>query len=635
MKASLLIANAAIPVLTAFLLWSSGDGAQRTDLPTPPSGIIQSQASHSQASSDNLISQRPVAIEFAEGGQLIVACESGRLCIVDENHATESAEVSGDSFSDLTVIRSENGAELFVASDFKAHQLVGFEAVPREPDGDELQLIERWRVGTVSFPGSVEASPSTNLIASAGLWSRQVSLFDPEDLTEVQRIDLSFPPKHLCWLTAEELLVADAFGEMIALVDAEQGRAVYEHRLAGHRTGALKLSEDGETVYFADQRLNPRARSTHNDVHWGLMIANQLRSIKVDELLAMEEETGLKFESRDIGGPDKGKADPGDMVQMPSGEIIVAIGGTGELAFLDAESSLDIFVHAGMRPVDIAIDFAGENIFVCDKFDDSISVVDIGEQQLIRKTRLPDCTSQPAASDEIADTGLYQLGERMFFDSSLSHDSWISCHSCHVEGHTSGMLNDNFSDETFYTPKRILTLLGRKETAPFSWNGTSETLLDQTRTSIESTMQSDDPADEQVVRAISYYIETLEAPPAVSIARSYSEARSYSRAAADPLIAVEDSIGRGRDLFMNLSCTDCHSGDQFTSDQLVDVGMQDEKGATLFNPPSLRGLGQRDTFFHDSRTNSLRDVFERLEHQLPRKLTGEELSDLISFLQTL
>ena len=40
---------------------------------------------------------------------------------------------------------------------------------------------------------------------------------------------------------------------------------------------------------------------------------------------------------------------------------------------------------------------------------------------------------------------LLERGERLFYDARLSHDGWMSCHSCHTDGHSNGHLNDNLS----------------------------------------------------------------------------------------------------------------------------------------------------------------------------------------------
>ena len=53
----------------------------------------------------------------------------------------------------------------------------------------------------------------------------------------------------------------------------------------------------------------------------------------------------------------------------------------------------------------------------------------------------------------------------------LAHDGWFSCHSCHTDGHTNSRLNDSLGDGSFGAPKRVLSLLGVNDTAPWAWNG--------------------------------------------------------------------------------------------------------------------------------------------------------------------
>ena len=48
------------------------------------------------------------------------------------------------------------------------------------------------------------------------------------------------------------------------------------------------------------------------------------------------------------------------------------------------------------------------------------------------------------------------------------------------------------------------------------------------------------------------------------------------------------------------------------------MGLKDEVGHHEFNPPSLRGVSNRDSFLHDGRAGSLEDVFVKEKH--PRGL---------------
>jgi len=185
---------------------------------------------------------------------------------------------------------------------------------------------------------------------------------------------------------------------------------------------------------------------------------------------------------------------------------------------------------------------------------------------------------------------LYQAAKQAV---RLSHDGWMSCHSCHTDGHTNGQLNDNLSDGSFGAPKRVLSLLGVAETGPWAWNGQSKSLEEQVKGSINKTMQGAVQSDEQVAALVAY-LKTLSRPVVPSNS-------------ADLLDA--DSIRHGKDLFQSLDCQRCHTPPAYTSAGTYDVGLIDSVGNRKFNPPSLRGVGRRVTLFHDGRRDSLEDVF--------------------------
>ena len=119
--------------------------------------------------------------------------------------------------------------------------------------------------------------------------------------------------------------------------------------------------------------------------------------------------------------------------------VVVTLGGVGEIAFGKYEDFSLQRVRVGRRPVDAAIDDKSNVAYVANMFSESISVVDL-ETRHVRKT----ISLGPTRYLTLA-----EKGELLFHDGRLSHDSWMSCNSCHTNGHTNGMLNDNFSDGSF------------------------------------------------------------------------------------------------------------------------------------------------------------------------------------------
>ena len=191
----------------------------------------------------------------------------------------------------------------------------------------------------------------------------------------------------------------------------------------------------------------------------------------------------------------------------------------------------------------------------------------------------------------------------------------MSCHSCHTDGHTSGLIVDTLGDGDYGAPKRVPSLLGTRNTGPWGWNGGMASLDIQVRKSIATTMHGEPPTDGQTSDLVAY-LEALQTPQS-----PYRENREL--------------IGRGRAVFRSRECMKCHTSPTFTSTGTFDVGLADERNRRSFNPPSLRGVSQRDRFFHDGRASSLEDVLLRFRHQLDEPLSSEQFAALLAFLRSL
>jgi cytochrome c peroxidase len=311
-----------------------------------------------------------------------------------------------------------------------------------------------------------------------------------------------------------------------------------------------------------------------------------------------------------LGDVERGAGDPAAVAPFGADTVVVALAGVDEVAVGRPEEVLWTRVAVGRRPTALVVDARRQRAYVANTFADSISIVDL---------QGPNVVGTVALGPPVAELRPQERGELLFFDARLSFESWFSCHSCHSDGHTSGRLNDNFSDGSFGTPKRILTLLGVKDTGPWAWNGQMPDLEAQVRTSIKSTMQGPAPTDEQV-RDLVAYLQSLPPAPSLAKARGVVEA---------------EAVKRGRHVFAVQKCATCHAPPAFTSAKTYDVGLRDEAGGSHFNPPSLRGVSQGGPYFHDGRAQTLEEVFTRYRHQLSGALSTEDLKDLLAYLNSL
>lgn len=552
--------------------------------------------------------RRPVALVLAsEGNTLLVANrDSGTLSLLDTRTLKVVSEQRvGRRLSDLTATAR---GDLLLAVDEAGGEVVLVEHRP-----GSLRETGRLRVG--SSPVSVRISDDDRWATVACLWPRQLFIFSLADIGKAPRpfvIDLPFAPRRQLHLPgSSQLLVADSFGSELALVNLHQLRIERVRSVSSvHNIRGLALDHERKNVLLTHQTLYGTGHANPGEIQSGNLIANDLRKLSLD--VARNPVADLMREHRvhPLGDIALGAGDPGDVVEAESGQTLITFSGVNELALGWPDKALWTRLPVGQRPTALVVDAARKRAYVANTFGDSISVVDYQDQRVLAEVSLA-----PAAGE----LRPAERGEMLFHNARLSFDGWFSCHSCHTDGHSNGRLNDNLSDGTFGTPKRVLSLLGVADTGPYAWNGKMPDLEAQIRSSLRGTMHGSTPTPDRV-RDLAAYLQTLAPPPAVARARGPVDG---------------DALERGRRLFTSHKCSTCHHDSTYTSPHTYDVGLRDELGLSHFNPPSLRGLSQAGPYFHDNRAATLAEVFTRYRHRLTGDLSDQELSDLIAFLESL
>ncbi|MEZ6040512.1 MAG: cytochrome c peroxidase [Planctomycetaceae bacterium] len=510
----------------------------------------------------------------------------------------------------------------------------------------------------------------------SSLWAREVTLASitgDGEAENVRQIEMPFAPRELLFLNDQTLIVADAFGGMLAVVDTRSGAIVKQKTINAHNIRGLCLSHDGRVLHVCHQTLNGEAFTTFEQVFWGVLMQNGLQSIPMTSLVpsnltvraernddgnaAKEDAERMEQEARSLervsiggsqsgtpttyplGSPSMGAGDPGKMVVTKSDTTMILLSGVNAMAFRMASHLPFSRLKVGTCPTDVCTDSAEELALVVNRFADTVSVISLQgpEPKVVQTLTLG--VMRPITAAE--------RGQQLFYDASLSLDGWYSCHSCHTDGHTNGLLSDTVGDEGQGAPKLVLSLLGAGDTGPWAWLGTKSTLESQIESSLIVSMQSQLDTDDLPVHDLAEFVRTLEPAPSVFAARHSDVVRTEK----DP--HRQGNIKRSRQLFETLGCADCHADDRLTSGHTFDVGIQDETGHSEFNPPSLRGISQRNRFFHDGRATSLADVL-RSGHpgkwrdpseskgspgaaadQLSGSLTAEQISLVLDLLNRL
>ena len=482
-------------------------------------------------------------------------------------------------------------------------------------DADELVIVDarsgketaRRKVGPSA--GDVVLHPDRRRVSVACLWPRQLWLFDVEG-GPIAKVDLPFAPrKQILSPDGHRLVVADAFAGKIGLVDVDRKSLLSVRELPDvHNIRGLAWSRDGRWLWVTHQNLHKQGHPNATDIRAGNVVSNHLRKLSTTSVLDPRADLFRDEIVYTLGDIEAGAGDPADVVELADGRLAVALAGVGEVALGRPEQVLWNRIPVGRGPEALAV--AGNKLFVAERFDDAVAVIDLTSAK-VERIRL---------TTTVRPTTAIERGEVAFFDARHSLEGWYSCHSCHSHGHTSGRLNDNFTDGSFGTPKRVLSLLGTRDTGPWAWSGQIGSLEVQTRNSIKSTMQGVKQPPHELVDDLTAYLRSLSPAPGVRKARGE----------LDPEIEK-----RGRKIFVREKCGSCHAPPTYTSPKAYDVGLVDEVGGKLFNPPPQAAVSQGGPYFHDGRAATLEDVFGKHRHELTRPLTAAELGDLVHWLRGL
>lgn len=531
--------------------------------------------------------ERVLVIALRKSRELIVL-DLATGTVVDRMSALGCLEgLAGSERGVLLAVDGENDAALVV----------------RESEG-RLSLLGRFGTGSGPMQCAVDSSGRFGYVATR--LGKAVECYDLASGECRFRTALPFEP-HCLALGKERgcLLVADAFRARVAGLDSSTGALLATRVYPGTNIRGLAISPDGRTLHFTHQILTEKSMITRDAIFWGALFTNNLRSVSLAEFWGPKGSGDDWSELGYLGDSRRGAGDPGAMDVATDGTMVICLSGVDELAIQRRGSISLERVRVGTRPVAVCLSPTGNRAYVACAGDDAVAVVDLNPRPVVSWIALgPPATLSPA-----------ERGELLFASARLSLDGWFSCQSCHTDGHTNGLNADTDGDGNYGAPKNTPSLLGVADSAPWGWTGRFDTLEEQIKTSMVSTLHGNFPSKEQIAD-LAAYLRTL---------------RPRQTPVSDPSLVEE-----GGKIFRARGCVECHVGDAATSGGVFDVGLDDGLGGHhRFNPPSLRGVGRTAPYLHDGRAESLEELFREVGHPDGDRLPDAEIAPLIEYLRSL
>ena len=291
---------------------------------------------------------------------------------------------------------------------------------------------------------------------------------------------------------------------------------------------------------------------------------------------------------------------------------------------------------------------------------------------------------QPLEPEAKSDTNPWtqekaDLGRMLYYDTRLSKNQDISCNTCHD-------LANYGVDVREVDGKRTATSEGHKKAfgdrnsptvynAAFHlaqfWDGRAADVEEQAKGPVLNPVEMSMADDASVVKDLAStpgYAEPFKAAfpddkdpityDNVAKAIGAFERKLVTPSKFDTFIAgdasaLSDAEAAGLKTFMDVGCTQCHSGALLGGNQFQKLGnvkpwpdLKDEGRFVVtqsapdkysFKVPSLRNITETGPYLHDGSIDSLEEMVKKMaEHQLAKgSLTDEETASIITFLGTL
>lgn len=281
---------------------------------------------------------------------------------------------------------------------------------------------------------------------------------------------------------------------------------------------------------------------------------------------------------------------------------------------------------------------------------------------------------RPLPRGALVDPEKLALGGKLFNDPKLSIDGNRACATCHSlskggSDHLRHPVGRNGEDGTLKSPSIFNTAYNYLH---FS-DGRAQTLEDQVRISLTDPVQNGATLD-NVVKYVQadpgyradftrVYQQRADEAAIIDALASFERSlitpdASFDRYLRGESTALDAAQIRGYQRFQSYGCISCHQGvnlggnmfekmgvmnDYFSGRQdirRVDFGRFNLTGQPedrhSFRVPSLRNVALNAPYFHDGSVPTLRNAVQLMSYyQLGRDIRGQDLEDILSFLETL
>jgi YVTN family beta-propeller protein len=283
-------------------------------------------------------------------------------------------------------------------------------------------------------------------------------------------------------------------------------------------------------------------------------------------------------------------------------------------------------IPVGHNPRGLTLTSNGRKLFVANRLEDTISVIDTRTNRVASTITL----AGPKTVSPI------RHGEQTFYTARYGFQGQIGCSSCHIDSTFDGLTWDLEPDGFGRDIVDNKLIEGIKNTEPYKWNGGNPNIPTECGPRTEKYFWRSEQYDNLTLADLTIYARSLSPRPNRWRLPGRELNPSQERGHA---LFERETDKFGKPVPESNRCSYCHSGPKGTNHQLSDVGTRkptDNSGMLKAAP--LTSIALTAPYLHDGSARTLEEIWTVYnpedKHGRTNDLTKDELNDLIEYLRT-
>jgi YVTN family beta-propeller protein len=575
-----------------------------------------------------------------DGRWLYVVCENSDELRVVDSRSRKVVKTLPVGHVPRDVTLSADGKRLYVTNSWVDTVSV--------IDADKLQIIGAVKTGFEPISAVPDLKDQTLYVANR--LSNDISVIDLRNGQEIKRLTAGRGASYMA-ISADGSRIYGSHiypriegnrhspDSEITVIDTASQRVVERdplHNVAG--VFHIALSADGKLGVAAELRPKNLIPLAHVEHGWVFGDALTVFGADVGGTVEVPIDELERYFARPFGvaiTPDKSKI----FVTAGGSDNVTVIGVARLLKFIrarhrsfanDLSASANYVIAriaVGRNPRGVALSPDGKLLYVANRMDDNLSVIDTAADRVVSTIDL----GGPKTVTPI------RRGEQIFYTTKFSFQGQFGCANCHLDATFDGMEWDLEPDGfglDIVDNRSIEDLSG---TEPFKWNGGNPNMPTECGPRTEKYFYRSQSYNSRELADLVTFVLSLPVRPNRYRSPDGTLTPAQERGKA---IFERTHYKNGKPIPETNQCAYCHSGPKYTDRRKFDVGSgKPTDTSSLFDVPHLPDIVYSAPYLHDGSARSLEEIWTVFNpkdtHGVTNDLTKDELNDLIEYLQTL